>query len=229
MKNVFLIWKNGFYYWKIVYLHDFLSEFTFSVVLGGRIYFFSGSWASEFTFQWFWVVGIYFFSGFQWFTGLRIYFFSGGLGGIYFFSGLFSLFCRFWPILGAIKSLILSQCQFLAPFLLRIWICLFLYFGCGMALTLSLALSFSFALPLLLFVLCFLWYCLCFWVFFLVVLNTLGFFEALFCDAFRIRFLLLCSLGGDEIRIFLWEPVRTRASIATHITNFAVSWAQPKR
>ena len=156
MKNGFLLWKNGFSYRKIVYFHDFLSEFTFSVVLGGRIYFFSGSWASEFTFQWFWVVGIYFFSGFQWFTGLRIYFFSGGLGGIYFFSGLFSLFCRFWPILGAIKSLILSQCQFLAHFLLRIWMCLFFYFWCGMALILALALAFALALALLLFGLCFL-------------------------------------------------------------------------
>jgi hypothetical protein len=50
MKNGFLLWKNGFFKEKIVYFNDFLSEFAFLATLGGRICFFSCSWASEFAF-----------------------------------------------------------------------------------------------------------------------------------------------------------------------------------
>jgi hypothetical protein len=50
MKNGFLLWKNGFFKEKIVYFNDFLSEFAFLAILGGRICFFSCSWASEFAF-----------------------------------------------------------------------------------------------------------------------------------------------------------------------------------
>ena len=147
-RNCFLLKKNSLFQRKIIYFNDFLSELAFSVVLDCRISIFSGSWISELAFQWFLVVGISIFSGLGCRKCFGISIFSCGFCGISIFSGHFSLFIRFQHNLGAISSLILSQCQFGGQFLLRNESCQFFKFWFGVALILALALALAFALAL---------------------------------------------------------------------------------